>query len=263
MLFAGVDIGSTTTKCCLVDEKGERAAFSCIMTEFNRNESGEKALAQALASAGAPEQEVACVVSTGYGRKAFQRADRAVPEIIAHAAGTVMLYPGARTIIDIGGQDSKVIGLKENGQVDTFEMNDKCAAGTGRFFEVLTHRLLGIEMEDLSSLILRSDHPIEISSMCTIFAETEIISRVSGGAKMEDIAAGAGYAIARRILAQGQSARIPILEPVIFSGGVARNEGIRRIFEELSGQRVIAAKDPQCTAALGVAVMGLKAAGRH
>jgi predicted CoA-substrate-specific enzyme activase len=138
-------------------------------------------------------------------------------------------------------------------------MNDKCAAGTGRFFEVLTHRLLGIEMEDLSDLIIRSEHPIEISSMCTIFAESEIISYVSGGTAMEDIAAGTGYAIARRIVAQGQAARIPMKEQIIFSGGVAHNEGIRRIFEDLTGHKIIAAKDPQCTAALGAAVTALKA----
>lgn len=258
MLYAGVDIGSTTTKCCLIDETGKQRAFSCIMTEFNRHVSGEKVLAEALALAGASETDLGGIVSTGYGRKAFRRADMAMPEIIAHAAGTVMLYPGARTIIDIGGQDSKVIGLGADGKVDSFEMNDKCAAGTGRFFEVLTHRLLGIEMDDLSDLILKSRHPIEISSMCTIFAETEIISCVSGGKKMEDIAAGTGYAIARRIIAQGESARIPMREPIIFSGGVAHNEGIRRIFEDLIGHRVIAAEVPQCTAALGAAVTGLK-----
>ena len=259
MLFAGIDIGSTTSKCCLVDETGGRRAFSCIMTEFNRNVSGEKVLKEALKTAGASEAELGSVVSTGYGRKAYKRADRAIPEIIAHAAGTVRLYPDARTIIDIGGQDSKIIGLNERGQVDTFEMNDKCAAGTGRFFEVLTHRLLGIEMEDLSDLIIRSEHPIEISSMCTIFAESEIISYVSGGTAMEDIAAGTGYAIARRIVAQGQAARIPMKEQIIFSGGVAHNEGIRRIFEDLTGHKIIAAKDPQCTAALGAAVTALKA----
>ena len=119
--------------------------------------------------------------------------------------------------------------------------------------------LLGIEMEDLSDLIIRSEHPIEISSMCTIFAESEIISYVSGGTAMEDIAAGTGYAIARRIVAQGQAARIPMKEQIIFSGGVAHNEGIRRIFEDLTGHKIIAAKDPQCTAALGAAVTALKA----
>ena len=113
MLFAGIDIGSTTSKCCLVDETGGRRAFSCIMTEFNRNVSGEKVLKEALKTAGASEAELGYVVSTGYGRKAYKRADRAIPEIIAHAAGTVRLYPDARTIIDIGGQDSKIIGLNE------------------------------------------------------------------------------------------------------------------------------------------------------
>jgi predicted CoA-substrate-specific enzyme activase len=254
MLFAGVDIGSTTSKCYLIDENKNRITFAHIMTEFNRDVSGEKVLREALTAADANIDDVAYIVSTGYGRKAFKRADKDIPEIIAHAVGTNELLPGVRTIIDIGGQDSKVIGLDEHGAVDKFEMNDKCAAGTGRFFEVLTHRLLGIEMDELSDLIIRSNDPIEISSMCTIFAESEIISHLSVGTPVEDIAAGTGYAIARRIVAQGRAARIKMIEPIVFSGGAANNEGIRRIFEDLIGQHVTAIGDPQCTAALGAAI---------
>ncbi len=258
MLFAGVDIGSTTTKCVIVNENGEQLVFTAIMTEFNRNVSGEKALANALADIGAAEDEVTRIVSTGYGRKAFLRADKDIPEIIAHAIGTEHIYPGVHTIIDVGGQDSKVIAMSDNGTVDKFEMNDKCAAGTGRFFEVLTHRLLGIEMDQLSNLILKAQHPIEISSMCTIFAESEIISHLSQNVPLEDIAAGTGFSIARRIISQGRAGRIPFDEPIIFSGGVANNQGIAKIFSDLLGKRITAIDQPQSTAALGAALRGLR-----
>lgn len=258
MLYAGVDIGSTTTKCILLDEEGKEKAFAHIMTEFNRDVSGEKVLKLALDMAGASEEDIRYVVSTGYGRKAFKRSNKDIPEIIAHALGTERILPGVRTIIDIGGQDSKVIAVAENGSVDRFEMNDKCAAGTGRFFEVLTHRLLGIEMDELSDLILKSEHPIEISSMCTIFAESEIISHLSQNVSVEDIAAGTGYSIARRIISLGKSARIPFVEPIVFSGGAANNEGIRQIFEELLGKQVIAVNRPQSTAAMGAALRAMR-----
>lgn len=258
MLYAGVDIGSTTTKAVLVDEDGKECVFSTIMTEFNRNASGEKVLHNALEEIGASEEDVAYIVSTGYGRKAFERADKDIPEIIAHAVGTVSVYPGARTIIDIGGQDSKVIDMDENGNVNKFEMNDKCAAGTGRFFEVLTHRLLGVEMDALSDLILKATDPIEISSMCTIFAESEIISHLSQNIPVEDIAAGTGMSIARRIIAQGKAGRIPFHEPIVFSGGVANNKGIERIFAQLLGKEVHAIQKPQSTAALGAALRAYK-----
>ena len=190
MLFAGIDIGSTTSKCVLIDENGEQKVYRRIMTEFNRNASGEKVLAEALDTIGASVDDVAFIVSTGYGRKAFLRSNKNIPEIIAHAIGTQRVVPDVRTIIDIGGQDSKVIGIDASGNVNKFEMNDKCAAGTGRFFEVLTHRLLGIEMDELSDCIKAAAAPIEISSMCTIFAESEIISHLSHNVPVPDIAAG-------------------------------------------------------------------------
>ena len=258
MLYAGVDIGSTTSKAALVDEDGREVMFTTIMTEFNRNASGEKVLQDVLEKADASIEDVAYIVSTGYGRKAFEWADKNIPEIIAHAVGTEYVYPGARTIIDIGGQDSKVIELDAGGNVDKFGMNDKCAAGTGRFFEVLTHRLLGVEMEELSDLILKATKPVEISSMCTIFAESEIISHLSQNIPVEDIAAGTGMSIARRIIAQGKAARISFLEPIVFSGGVANNKGIERIFARLLEKEVHAIEKPQSTAALGAALRARK-----
>lgn len=258
MYFAGVDIGSTTTKCVIIDENDELQTFAHIMTGFNRDASGNEVLELALGQLGIDESALGCIVSTGYGRKAFKKAHKDEPEIIAHAAGTVHLYPRTRTIIDIGGQDSKVIDLDENGLVTKFEMNDKCAAGTGRFFEVLTHRLLGIEMDELEGLILQSENPIQISSMCTIFAESEIISHLSENASVADIAAGVAFAIAKRIIAQGRSGRIPYNTPIVFSGGPAMNKGIAHAFEKLLGKPVQTIADPQSTAAMGAALQAHK-----
>ncbi len=256
-LFAGVDIGSTTSKCILIDENKTVLVFYRDYTEFDRDLSGEKVLAAALREIGADLDSVRYIVSTGYGRKAFKRAHMNIPEIIAHGKGTYQLIPGVRTIIDIGGQDSKVIEIDELGTVTKFEMNDKCAAGTGRFFEVLTHRLLGIEMDQLSDLMKQSKNPCTISSMCTIFAESEIISYLSQKEQIADIAAGTGRSIAKRVLAMGRAAQITYEEPIVFSGGVANNDAITHIFSELLGKKVTAVSTPQSTAALGAALRAL------
>lgn len=253
MLFAGVDIGSTTSKCVLVDENKEQKVFYRDYTQADRNASGDMVLDAALRQIGATRDNVKKIVSTGYGRKAFLSADKAITEIIAHGVGTAAIYPDARTIIDIGGQDSKVIEI-DHGVVSRFEMNDKCAAGTGRFFEVLTNRLMGVEMDELSDLIAAADDPCQISSMCTIFAESEIISHLSQGMSKENIIAGVGWSIARRIVSMGKAGRIPYCEPIIFSGGVANNESIAKIFSELLDKEVIPSVNPQSTAALGAAI---------
>lgn len=253
-IFAGVDIGSTTSKCVLIDENKKVLTFQLIYTEFDRNISGEKVFKAALDSINADEKDVAYIISTGYGRKVFLKADDNIPEIIAHGIGTHVVEPEARTIIDIGGQDSKVIELDEFGNVTKFEMNDKCAAGTGRFFEVLTHRLLGIEMDQLSDLMKQSTNPCNISSMCTIFAESEIISHLSQKIPVADIAAGTGRAIARRIIGMGRSAQVSYFEPIVFSGGVANNDAMAQIFEDLLKKKVKALQLPQSTAALGAAM---------
>lgn len=253
MLFAGVDIGSTTSKCVIVDENREQKVFYRDFTKADRNASGDMVLAGALKEIGATRDDVKRIVSTGYGRKAFLSADKAITEIIAHGVGTAAIYPDTRTIIDIGGQDSKVIEL-EHGVVTRFEMNDKCAAGTGRFFEVLTNRLMGVEMDELSDLIAAADEPCQISSMCTIFAESEIISHLSQGMSKENIIAGVGWSIARRIVGMGKAGRIPFQEPIVFSGGVANNASIAGIFAQLLNKPVTQSVNPQSTAALGAAI---------
>ena len=257
-LFAGVDIGSTTSKCVLIDENKDMKVFYCDYTEFDRDVSGDKVLNGALNEIGETLDSVKFIVAMGYGRKAYKRADMDIPEIIAHGNGTHHVMPEVRTIIDIGGQDSKVIEVDEFGTVTKFEMNDKCAAGTGRFFEVLTHRLLGIEMDQLSDLMKQAKNPCSISSMCTIFAESEIISYLSQKEEVADIAAGTGRSIAKRVLAMGRAAQIPYDAPVVFSGGVANNDAIRQIFEELLQKPVTAVELPQSTAALGAALRALR-----
>ncbi len=253
-LYAGVDIGSTTSKAVLVDDGGRILNFSIIDTSFDRNQSGENVLAIALDAIGRSDKDLAFVASTGYGRRSFKRSQKVLPEIICHARGTEYLMPGTRTIIDIGGQDSKVIEMGSNGLVEKFEMNDKCAAGTGRFFEVLTNRLLNVSLDELGPLALTSRNPCVISSICTIFAESEIISFLSSAVPKEDIAMGMLVSVAKRVVAMGRQARISFVEPIVFSGGPARNTAAKKVLEDLLKKDIVALENPQMTAAVGVAL---------
>lgn len=253
--YAGVDIGSTTSKCAIINEEGKMLSFKITDTLFDREKSGRIVYDQALEEAGIISDDISYLVSTGYGRRSFSSADDVTPEIIAHAKGTVKLYPGTRTIIDIGGQDSKVISIDEFGIIEKFEMNDKCAAGTGRFFEVLTERLLSISMDELGPLSLEATNPPAISSMCTIFAESEIISMLSSGTPSADIAMGMSLSIAKRIIAMGKTGQIRFNTPIVFSGGAANNEGVTKAFSDLLKKEVIAIDTPQNTAAYGAALV--------
>ncbi len=253
--YAGIDIGSTTSKCVIIDSDNKMLSFQIIHTSYDRDKSGREVYKKSLEEAGLSKGDIEYIVSTGYGRRALSIADDVTPEIIAHAKGTVKLYPGTRTIVDIGGQDSKVIAIDENGVIEKFEMNDKCAAGTGRFFEVLTQRLLSIPMDKLGPLSLKATNPPTISSMCTIFAESEIISMLSNGISSEDIAMGMNLSVAKRVIAMGRAGQISYKTPIVFSGGVANNEGVTKAFSDLLGKEVTAIKDPQITAALGAALI--------
>jgi len=252
-MFAGIDIGSVSTKAVLIDKEGEILAFSLIPTGYDRRQSGAEALKLALDKSGKSKKDIEYTVSTGYGRRAFE-SDKALPEIICHARGTRALFPEARTIIDIGGQDSKVIQLDEAGMVLRFEMNDKCAAGTGRFLEVLTERILNLPIEELGPLALKSKDPCTLSSVCTVFAESEVLSLLSEHKAREDIAYGISKAIARRVVGMGAGGQINYNEPIVFSGGVARNVGVVKAIEEELGKKVIVPPEPQITAALGAAI---------
>jgi len=252
-MFAGVDIGSVSTKAVLIDEKGEILAFSLIPTGYDRRQSGAEVLKLALDKIGQSQKDIEYIVSTGYGRRAFS-SDKALPEIICHARGTSALFPEARTIIDIGGQDSKVIQLDEAGMVLRFEMNDKCAAGTGRFLEVLTERILNLPIEELGPLALKSQNPATLSSVCTVFAESEVLSLLSEHKPREDIAYGISKAIARRVVSMRAGGQGNYNEPIVFSGGEALNIGVVKAIEEELGKKVITPSEPQITAALGAAI---------
>ena len=253
-LFAGVDIGSTNSKACIIDEAGHVLGYSQNATGADRGGSGQEAFDGALAEVGAGADDVAFVGATGYGRRKFERADVVYPEVICHALGADQLFPGARCVLDVGGQDCKIIQCRD-GLVTKFEMNDKCAAGTGRFYEVLAGHLLGVEIEDLSGLALRSQAPARISSMCTVFAESEIVSMLSQGVANEDICRGLIEAMFRRIKSMAGAASIPLEEPLVFMGGVARCAAAKVILEEMTGLSVLVPDIPQLPAALGVALM--------
>jgi len=253
-MFAGIDIGSVTTKAVIINDKEETLAFSLIPTRFDRQESGAEALKLALCSTRKTNDDIKYIVSTGYGRRAFSSSDKVLPEIVCHASGTKLLFPEVKTIIDIGGQDSKVIELDKNGAVSRFEMNDKCAAGTGRFLEVLTERILNLRIDEIGPLALRSKQPCTLSSVCTVFAESEIISLLSEHWAKEDIAYGISRAIAKRVIGMGAGGQIGFEEPIVFSGGVARNIGVAKALEEELGKKIISPENPQLTAALGAAV---------
>jgi predicted CoA-substrate-specific enzyme activase len=252
-MFAGVDIGAATTKAVII-EREEILAFSLLPTSYDREQSGDEVLKLALDKTQKSAEDIEYIVSTGYGRRAFAASDKVLPEIVCHAKGTKFLFPAVRTIIDIGGQDSKVIELDEAGGVVRFEMNDKCAAGTGRFLEVLTERILQLPLNELGPLALKSRQPYTLSSVCTVFAESEIISLLSEHKAKEDIAYGISRAIAKRVIGMGAGGQISYNEPVVFSGGVAKNIGVVKAIEEELGKKVIIPKEPQITAALGAAI---------
>jgi len=254
-MYAGIDIGSVTSKTVIIDGNGSILAFAVIPTTYNREECGARVFQLALDRIGDPECEVKNIIATGYGRKAISFSNDSVPEILCHAEGTKALFPEVRTIIDIGGQDSKVIELDEQGRISKFEMNDKCAAGTGRFLEVLSERILNITIEEIGPLSLKSNEPCTLSSVCTVFAESEVISYLSSNRKREDIAYGLHRAIAKRVIGMGQGAQIKYSPPVCFSGGVAKNAGVVKAIEEELRQKVIVPKQPQTTASLGAAIL--------
>ena len=254
-MFVGIDIGSITTKAVIIDDQnGEILAFSLIPTSYDRNQSGEDVLRLTLEKTGRPRSSIRYTVATGYGRRSTTLSDKALPEIVCHAKGTWFLFPGVRTIIDIGGQDSKVIEVDEKGMVTRFEMNDKCAAGTGRFLEVLAERILKIPVEELGPLSVKCKDPCVLSSVCTVFAESEIISYLSENKSKEDIAYGLHKSIAKRVLSMGTAGQIGYHEPIVFSGGVAKNIGVVRAIEEDLRKKVIVPEEPQITAALGAAI---------
>jgi predicted CoA-substrate-specific enzyme activase len=257
MLVAGVDVGAATAKAVILSNGGI-VGQAIVPTGDRVVTAAENATRLALQQAGLWKEGVDFkelfdfVISTGYGRHSVPFAMKAVTEIICHAKGAHFLLPTARTIIDIGGQDSKAISLDEKGNVSNFVMNDKCAAGTGRFLEVMAH-VLNVPIEELGKIALTSDSPCQISSTCTIFAESEMVSLRAEGKPKEDLIAGIVKAVASRVAVMARG--IGFRRDVVFTGGVAKNIGVKKALEEEIQMDIIVPAEPQTMGALGAALL--------
>ncbi|MFH2091248.1 MAG: acyl-CoA dehydratase activase [Pseudomonadota bacterium] len=251
MIFAGIDIGSNTTKAALL-ENNQIIATHILSSGYQHADTADTILKALLNKAHRSESDIKTIISTGYGRKSVSFADKAMTEIICHAAGAHFINPHIRGIIDVGGQDSKAISLDENANVNNFAMNDKCAAGTGRFIEVMA-RTLNVLLDHMGQLSLCSAHPSKISAVCTVFAESEVISMIAKQEKREDIIAGIHEAAAARIIAL--ATRIQIKEPIMMTGGVAKNIGMVAALEKRLNLQLIIDPLAQETGAIGAAVI--------
>ncbi len=254
-LTAGVDMGSTATKAVVLEDGRRIAGSDARATGSDPERSGEQALKASLDQAGASLDDVERVVATGYGRRALALADEAINEINANARGAAWLGSSqgqVRTIIDIGGQDSKVISLDADGVIRDFQMNDKCAAGTGKFLEVIA-QLLEVGVEDLGALSARSGAPVAIASTCVVFAQSEVVGLIARRRPKEDVVAGIHRAIASRVV--GMARRVGVEPVVVFDGGPARNEGLRAALEAELGMTVVVPANPQLVVALGAALV--------
>ncbi|MBM3132778.1 MAG: 2-hydroxyglutaryl-CoA dehydratase [Chloroflexi bacterium] len=251
MITAGVDVGAATAKTAIVKD-GRMIAYKVIPTGAIVIESAEKVTRDALAIAGLTMADLDAVISTGYARHAVTFSKRGISEIICHARGVNHVIPEARTVIDIGGQDSKVIGVREDGTVQDFVMNDKCAAGTGRFLEVMAG-VLDLTIDQMGPESLKSKHPSNITSTCTIFAESEMVSLRAEKVPREDIVAGIHRAVARRVVIMGKT--VGYREKVVFTGGVAKNVGMKHFLEKELGMQILVPEEPQIMGALGAALI--------
>jgi predicted CoA-substrate-specific enzyme activase len=252
MIYAGIDAGSRAIKIVLIDADGSRIIATAQTDQgIEQGRLACELFEKTLAENGIPRSDVGRILATGYGRNAIEIADTTITEITCHAVGVRHLVPEVRTIIDIGGQDSKLVRLDANGKVRDFAMNDRCAAGTGRFLEVVAGRL-GIPVGELGAIASRSSSPAAISSMCVVFAETEIIGLLSCGRAAEDIVAGVQNAIASRIVAMAGRSVEP---PILFTGGVAQIKGMEAALQTALGRPVAISPEPQMTGALGAALL--------
>ncbi|MDY6857315.1 MAG: acyl-CoA dehydratase activase [Thermodesulfobacteriota bacterium] len=251
-MYAGIDVGSLVTKAVIVKDN---TIMSCSIVDSRSDpeRAANQALQEALSKAGLINKDLVYTVATGYGRVALTSVDRTVTELTCHGKGVHYLHPMSRTVIDIGGQDSKVLRLDQQGNMVDFAMNDKCAAGTGRFLEVMAHAL-EIELNRLGEFSLHSSTPVSLSSTCAVFAETEVISLLASKRGKEDIAAGVHESIARRV---GNTVKsFGIQSEMFFSGGVAKNIGVRKALEDfLQIEFSTVDVDPQIIGALGAALL--------
>ena len=250
-LFLGIDIGSLSAEAVAVDAAGRIVAQELILTGASSRRAAERLEELVLEGNGLRGRIDACV-ATGYGRGAVAYADKRITEIACHARGMAHRVGGVHTIVDIGGQDTKAMAVEPDGTVRSFLMNDKCAAGTGRFLEVMA-RTLEIDLEEFGPRARAARRAVAVSSMCTVFAESEVVSLIAEGAPIEEIARGVCDSIAARTAAL--LARVGKEKKIAMSGGVARNVGVVKALERALGTRIVIPSEPQMIGALGAALL--------
>ena len=262
--YVGVDIGSTAIKAVLVDENEHVRGRELCATGSRFSEHADEALGRLLERAGGRREDVRRLVATGYGRRIFTAANECVSEITANAVGACGDRSNptfVRTIINLGGQDTKVISIDKRGQVLKFKMNDKCAAGTGRFLD-MTALTMGISLEEMGASHREGGEPrLAINSTCTVFAESEITSLLADGKSREDIITAVHLAIARRI--SRLASEVEVADKVLFDGGPALNQGLVRAMREILGRELVVAPAPQFTTAYGAALLARRRAAEN
>jgi len=252
MITGGTDIGSLSVESVIFEAERGMLGYSIVLTGPNSRRSSEVSLEQALSSANVRQTDLSYIVSTGCGRGMSGFANESITEITCLAKGVHSLFPDCRTIIDIGGQDTKVINIDEKGRVIGFDMNDKCAAGTGRFLEVMA-MALNVDLQEMGEQSLNFKDDIEISSLCTVFAESEVVSLVSEGKEVEDILHALNKAVADRAVSLME--RVGPAGKIAMTGGVAKNVGVVKAIEERLGQSMMVYHEPQIVGALGAALI--------
>jgi len=251
---AGVDVGSTQTKAIILDEERRIVGRTLIDTGANVTRAAERAFDEALKGAGLHREEIAYVVGTGYGRYKVAFGDAQITEISCHAKGASRLFPGTQTVIDMGGQDAKGIRVGEGGEVKDFVMNDKCAAGTGRFLANAAEAI-GLSLDEIGEISLRAKNPVRLSTVCTVFVESDIMAYLAQGKKVEDILGGVHSAIAARTVSLVR--RVGIEPEVTFTGGVSLNIGMVRALEGKLGMPLNVSPESHFMGAIGAALWAL------
>ncbi len=246
----GIDVGSSTSKCVILNEKNELITYNVV--PVGTGTSGPKRTVEAAyENSNLSPEDIKYIVATGYGRNTIEFANSAISELSAHAKGASYLFENVRTVIDIGGQDAKALKISKNGTLESFVMNDKCAAGTGRFLDVMA-RVLEVEISDMGEIGLKSTSPASISSTCTVFAESEVISQLSKNVPLCDLIAGINRSVASRTA--GLVKRIGVIEPIAMTGGVAYNKGVLKALEDELNTKIVTHPLAQLAGALGAAI---------
>lgn len=249
MYTLGIDIGSTTSKCAILKDGKDLIATSLVVGGMG-TPGPDEAVRQVFEKSGLKREDMAMTIATGYGRTRYKGSDMDMSELSCHAMGAHHVFPTVRTVIDIGGQDAKLISLDERGRMKDFLMNDKCAAGTGRFLDVMAN-ILQLDVNDLGKLAAQADKPAAISSTCTVFAESEVISQLANGVTTPNLVAGICASVSSRVAALAK--RIGPTPDICMSGGVAQNGGVLSCMEKELGTKILVSPMAQLFGALGAA----------